>query len=220
MVEWDKIDTVLLDMDGTLLDLYFDNYFWQEYLPVKWGELHDLTPVAAKQKLTPRFESKAGTLSWYCLDYWTEQLNIDVFALKADVEHLIAIRPHVEEFLSFLKESEKSIILVTNAHQKLIALKMEKTGIDRYFDKIFCAHGLGAPKEDSDFWRKLNEELSFAGEKTILIDDNQTVLRTARDYGIRHLLTIAKPDSHAPEQQVDEFVAVTSFQHLFQATGA
>ena len=26
MINWQQIDTVFLDMDGTLLDLHFDNY--------------------------------------------------------------------------------------------------------------------------------------------------------------------------------------------------
>ncbi|HNG60363.1 MAG TPA: haloacid dehalogenase, partial [Cellvibrionaceae bacterium] len=33
MIPWQAIDTLLLDMDGTLLDLHYDNYFWLEYLP-------------------------------------------------------------------------------------------------------------------------------------------------------------------------------------------
>ncbi|HBT55971.1 MAG TPA: haloacid dehalogenase, partial [Pseudomonas sp.] len=33
MLNWNAIDTVLLDMDGTLLDLHFDNHFWLEHMP-------------------------------------------------------------------------------------------------------------------------------------------------------------------------------------------
>jgi FMN phosphatase YigB (HAD superfamily) len=29
----DEIKYVLLDMDGTLLDKYFDDYFWEHLLP-------------------------------------------------------------------------------------------------------------------------------------------------------------------------------------------
>ncbi|MDH3916294.1 MAG: haloacid dehalogenase, partial [Chromatiales bacterium] len=35
--DWSTVDTVLLDMDGTLLDLRFDNYFWQELVPSRYG---------------------------------------------------------------------------------------------------------------------------------------------------------------------------------------
>ena len=215
MIPWDDIDTVLLDMDGTLLDLYFDNFFWQEYLPLKWGEMNDLDPDSARDRLTPQIKRKVGTLSWYCLDYWSEQLDIDVLALHSDIEHLIAMRPQATEFLEFLGDTNKHIVLVTNAHQKLISLKMKKTGIDKYFDKIFSAHGFGAAKEESDFWQRLNEEISFPADKTVLIDDNLTVLRAAREYGIQYLLAIAKPDSRSSCLDTAEFTAITSFATLY-----
>src|SRR5690606_32097496 len=89
MVDWTKIDTVLLDMDGTLLDLYFDNYFWLEYLPVKYAAHHGCDIASATRFLTELSDSLHGTLDWYCIDYWTERLEMDVEALKLDVQHLI-----------------------------------------------------------------------------------------------------------------------------------
>ena len=214
MVVWEDIDTVLLDMDGTLLDLHFDNYFWREYLPVKWGEIHAVAPEQAKQQLLPKFERNIGTLSWYCVDYWSAELQLDVMALKNDIVHLIKKRPYTEEFLDFLRRAGKQVVMVTNCHAKLIDLKMAKTRIDCYFHEIYCAHNLGAPKEAQDFWVRLSQQLAFSPEKTVLIDDNLTVLRTARAFGIRHLLTIAQPDSQSVARVTGEFTAIHSFQHL------
>ena len=214
MVVWGDIDTVLLDMDGTLLDLHFDNYFWREYLPVKWGEQHELEPDEAKRRLTPRFESNVGTLNWYCIDFWTEELQINVMALKNEIDHLIQVRPHAEEFLEFLHRLNKQVVMVTNCHEKLIDLKMRKTGIDRYFHEIYCSHSFGCPKEENDFWIRLRQEIDFEPEKTVLIDDNLTVLRAAREYGIKHLLSITRPDSQRPDKDTEEFSAVESFQQL------
>jgi putative hydrolase of the HAD superfamily len=214
MVDWEAIETVLLDMDGTLLDLYFDNYFWREYLPVKWGEQHACAPEQAKQHLTPRFERNVGTLSWYCVDYWSAELEIDVMALKNDIVHLIQTRPHAVEFLEFLRGAGKHVIMVTNCHEKLIDLKMRITRIEGYFHEIVCAHSLGVPKEEAAFWIKLRERLAFMPDKTVLIDDNLTVLRTARAHGIEHLLTIAQPDSRGEARDTAEFTAVQSFRQL------
>ncbi|MCP4043692.1 MAG: haloacid dehalogenase, partial [Gammaproteobacteria bacterium] len=35
VINWNSIHTVLLDMDGTLLDLHFDNQFWLEHVPLR-----------------------------------------------------------------------------------------------------------------------------------------------------------------------------------------
>jgi putative hydrolase of the HAD superfamily len=215
VIIWNEIDTVLLDMDGTLLDLHFDNYFWQEYLPLKWGEVNRLDTESAKNMLVPRFYSKAGTLSWYCLDHWTEELGMDILGLKADVVHLIRERPGTTEFLQFLARRGKRKALVTNAHQGLIKMKFERTSIGQHFEHVICAHDLGLPKEDPEFWGKLHAVFPFDPDRTMLIDDNASVLRSARGYGIRHLLSIAQPDSKQPRRDGGEFVTLESFEDIY-----
>ena len=214
MIDWKEIDTVLLDMDGTLLDLYFDNYFWQEYLPVHWGQLHGLDTETAKLELIPRFKSKEGTLSWYCLDFWSDELNIDIRKLKTDIEHLIRIRPTAQEFLVTLVDMGKKPIMVTNAHEDLISMKLQKTGIGKYFQAVVSSHTLGFPKEEDAFWQKLNKGFNFNPDRSLLIDDNLAVLRAARNYGIAKLFSIARPDSQGPVRETEEFIAIDDFMMM------
>ncbi len=212
---WEDIDTILLDMDGTLLDLHFDNYFWHEHLPRKWAALHGLDLAAAKSQLFSSIEEETGTLAWYCLDHWSEKLGVDILALKADVAHLIGVRPSARAFLEFVAALEQPVVMVTNAHEDLIKIKMNKTGIDAYFDQIFSAHRIGAAKEEAMFWESLAQRLDYAPERSLLIDDNLRVLRAARAHGIKHLLTIAQPDSQRPARRVDEFPAVVSYEDIY-----
>ncbi|HLB31630.1 MAG TPA: GMP/IMP nucleotidase [Gammaproteobacteria bacterium] len=211
MIAWEQIRTVLLDMDGTLLDLRFDNYFWNEYLPDRWGSRRGLDPAAARTELLARIARCVGTLDWYCIDFWSRELGVDVMALKADIDHMIVYRPHAEEFLHRLFASGRQVVMVTNAHRKLLALKIERTGIDRYFHHIVSSHDYGAPKEIPAFWERLEAEFRFERANTLLIDDNLAVLRMARDYGIGHLLTIAEPDSGVTGRDTGEFAAIDSF---------
>ena len=214
MLNWNNISTVLLDMDGTLLDLNFDNYFWQQHVPVRYAEKNQLDINDARKILFPKFKSAEGTMDWYCVDYWSDQLDLDIAQLKAEVDHLIAVHPHVVEFLDAAKSAGKHIALVTNAHQKSLMLKMERTALSHHFDDIICAHDFGLPKEEPEFWDKLNSTLPFNKEETLLVDDTLSVLRSAQTYGIAHLLAVLNPDSQAPQRNTEEFQAIKDFRDI------
>ncbi len=218
MLDWNTIDTVLLDMDGTLLDLNFDNYFWQEHVPIRYAEKHSLEVYEAKNTLVPRFREAEGTMDWYCVDYWSRILGLDIAMLKAEVDHLIAIHPYVIDFLSALKQRNIRRVLVTNAHQKSLMLKLERTHLQQHLDQIICAHDFGLPKEDPDFWSRLEEKVIFDQQRTLLVDDSLPVLRSAQEYGISQLLAIRKPDSRNPEKDVEEFQAIYNFSDIMPVT--
>ncbi len=214
MLDWNTIDTVLLDMDGTLLDLNFDNYFWQEHVPIRYAEKYSLEVREAKETLTPRFRAAEGTMEWYCVDYWSRILGLDIARLKAEVDHLIAVHPHVIDFLDSLKQKNIQRVLVTNAHQKSLMLKLDRTDIQQHLDQIICAHDFGLPKEDTGFWSKLEQEVHFDRNRSLLVDDSLPVLRSAQRYGIAQLLAVRKPDSQNPEKDVEEFQAIYDFSDI------
>ena len=93
MLNWAHIDSVLLDLDGTLLDLHYDNYFWNEFVPVRYAQNRSLSVTDAKTKLLPRMLELQGTLDWYCVDFWSRELDLDILALKTELRHLIKLRP-------------------------------------------------------------------------------------------------------------------------------
>ena len=214
MLDWSKIDSVFLDMDGTLLDLHFDNHFWLEHVPRRYAEKNGLSRQESLDELIPRFKSIEGTINWYCLDHWTRELDLDIALLKEEVKHLIQVHPFVIEFLENLAEAGKRRVLVTNAHQKSLDLKMKKTSLSGLLDKIISAHQLGIPKEETRFWRKLDDLESYDPKRTLLIDDNLAVLSSAQEYGIKHLLAIYQPDSKAGIKDVGTFQAISSFKEI------
>ena len=219
MLPWSDIDTVLLDMDGTLLDLHFDNHFWREHVPLRYAQRHGLDVDAAKETLFPKFRALEGTMQWYCVDYWSEALDLDIAELKAEVDHLIAVHPHVVDFLDILTRTDKRSVLVTNAHQKSLDLKMQRTKLGGHFDALICAHDCGQPKENPHFWRWLQFRESFDPDRTVLIDDSLAVLRSGHRYGIRHLLAVRKPDSKGPNRETEEFQAIDGFAELLDQLG-
>lgn len=214
MIDWRQIETVLLDMDGTLLDLHFDNYFWQEYLPLRYAELKGVEPREAKHHIVSHTRRIEGSLNWYCTDYWSEMLELDVVMLKHEVSHKVALRPHCIDFLDALREAGKDVVLVTNAHHDSLALKMEKTRIDDKFDRMITVHEFARPKEDPECWQEVYRRHPFEAGKTLLIDDNLRALESARDYGIGFLLAVFQPDSKLPVREISGFDAIHSFTDI------
>jgi HAD superfamily hydrolase (TIGR01509 family) len=195
VLNWDAIDTVLLDMDGTLLDLAFDNHFWLEHIPALYAAREPPTQRDSASEVRARFTAAMGNLEFYCIDHWSRELDLDIASLKRELAHRVALRPYVEEFLAALQQAGKRRLLVTNAHPETLAIKLERVPLAAWFDQMVVSHRYGVPKEHPQFWQRLQADYPFDVGRTLLIDDTESVLAAARDFGIAHLLTLQQPDS-------------------------
>ena len=204
-------------MDGTLLDLHFDNYFWSRHLPQIYAKKHQISEEESSELLHGKFSSGQGTLQWYCLDHWSQQLDMDIPALKRELQHMISVRPHAIEFLTRLHHSHRDVVMVTNAHRKTLEIKMDKVDITHWFDRVVVSHDLQSPKEEQAFWHKLQDLHPFDPARTLLIDDTEQVLESARIYGIAHLLTLLQPDSRRQKRIDTRFPGIHHFDEIMPA---
>jgi HAD superfamily hydrolase (TIGR01509 family) len=211
---WEKVTWVLLDMDGTILDKYFDDYFWETLVPDEYARRRGLDPAAAKQEVFARYQREEGTLNWTDIDFWSRELELDIPALKASIRHLIEVHPDTEAFLKFLQKMKKKVALVTNAHWKTLNLKMNHVRLLEYFDEVISSFDLGTPKEEVRFWEILRTRLSYDPQYALLVDDNADVLASAQNYGIRYLFFKAKSSSQLPPNHHPDFPTIESFHEL------
>ncbi len=214
-----QVQSVLLDMDGTLLDRHFDDHFWEDVVPSSYAAKHGLTFGSARDKLVETYRRHEGTLKWTDIDFWSEELGLDIPALKEQREHLIEVHPHVEDFLGMLKSEKKRVYLLTDAHLKVVDLKMRKTKLDRYFDGCLTSFDIGYPKQDPEFWRRAGRALSFDKDTSLFIDDREEILRTAKRFGIRYTLYKANANSKRESGLSGEFSSITEFAELLNYTG-
>ncbi|MFZ5765907.1 MAG: HAD family hydrolase [Thermodesulfobacteriota bacterium] len=215
-INWKNIETVLLDMDGTLLDRHFDDYFWEEHVPEIYARENNINFWQAYEELMAKYKSHEGSLKWTDIDYWSSELGLDIADMKRRLHHLIQVHPYVIDFLEYCREMGKKIYLVTNAHSRTISIKMAKTEIESHFDKIVCSEEVGIAKENPQFWRKLHDFIDFDKNTTMLADDNEKVLASAATYGIRALIYVAKSSSTRPVVYSRRFPSIIFFKELME----
>jgi HAD superfamily hydrolase (TIGR01509 family) len=213
-IDWASIDTVLLDMDGTLLDLRFDNWFWQELIPSHYAAANGMSPPEAWELIKAKFCAAQGTIQWYCIDHWSRQLRLDIAEIKRGALQQIGYLPGAENFLLKLKDSGKRRVLVTNAHPVTLAIKNEQVGLMAHFDACYSTHSFAAPKENAAFWPRLQAKEPFISQRTLFVDDSLPVLHAAHSFGIAWLRAIRRPDSGQPPQPTGHYTAVDRIADL------
>ena len=208
------METLLLDMDGTLLDLRFDNHFWVQYLPRRYSEIHGVDADHAHQHVETSLRAWEGTMQWYCVDHWSDHFQVDIMALKQEVLHLVRYRDGVKEFLERLPETGVTAYLVTDAHPEVLALKQSLTGVHDNVHAAYSSHHLGAPKRHKAFWEAFGSEVSFEPGRAMMIDDSPHVLDQSRSFGIGHQLCVYQPDSGTEQEHGHEFALINDLRDL------
>ena len=201
----DHIRTLLLDLDGTLLDLAFDSHFWLEVVPEYYGRKRGMSAeTALRDEITPRLRDAEGTLNWYCLDYWSRMLELDLSAIKSEHDERIAWLPGAREFLARQRAAGRRLVLATNSHPETLRIKDEKVDIRPHLDAVFSSHQFGAPKEHAEFWLRLANVEPFDPAHTAFSDDNPMVLQAGRAAGIACVIAVTDPDSSRPPRAPPE----------------
>ncbi|WP_223670695.1 GMP/IMP nucleotidase [Kangiella shandongensis] len=214
--DWSSIDAILLDMDGTLLDLSFDNHFWQTAVPEIYAEKKGISLDASRQFLGQCYDEFSGTLNWYCTDFWSEKLGIDIIQHKSEMAHQIALRPGTKEFLESVASLQKRIVLVTNAHPETLRVKLEQTALDQYFDELYSSHQFKQPKESSLFWQQLEQALKVSLKRCLFVDDTEAVLIRAQQSGVKFVVRVEQPDMSKPAKKNSSFNSVNQLTELLQ----
>ncbi|MCE2573552.1 GMP/IMP nucleotidase [Motilimonas eburnea] len=214
MVNWQEIDTVLLDMDGTLLDLHYDNQLWNHVVPTAYANHLQIPFEQAQQIMQQKYQAVEDSMHWYCYDFWTQTLGLDIYQLQHQVADKINWRQDAKAFLQQLRHTKKQSHLVTNAHPEGLRLKNEHTGLIEFFDSCISSHEFGMPKEEQGLWHKVQKRLQFDPQRTLFIDDNETVLDAAKTFGIKHLIAIDLPDSGLPQKHFHRHCAISNFSEI------
>ena len=201
-------------MDGTLLDLAYDDFIWNELLPIRYAEQHNCTLEQSKETLFSFYQQHNHTLKWYSSRFWTSQVDVDVLALQIEYKHKVAKRQGCIELLSYLKENNYPMWIATNADYAGLQFKLEETGLRDYFDVIVSSETLGHAKEFIEFWQVLQQEHPFDPSNCYFIDDTEKVLNGAKTFGIEQLYSIQQPSSAKSARETCNYPMLSALTDL------
>ncbi|EKN3345808.1 GMP/IMP nucleotidase [Yersinia ruckeri] len=216
-VNWQDVDTVLLDMDGTLLDLEFDSYFWLRLVPETLSQRRNIPLAQAKAIINDEYHAVQHTLNWYCFDYWSQRLDLDIYAMTTQVGPRASLREDTLPFLQGLRDSGRKTILLTNAHPHSLHTKIAHTGLDQHLDLLLSTHTFGYPKEDQRLWQAVAQQTGFNPARTLFVDDSEAILDAAKAFGIRYCLGVKNPDSSCAEKTFQSHPAIGDYRKLLPA---
>jgi putative hydrolase of the HAD superfamily len=202
-------------MDGTLLDLHFDFYFWTQHLPQKYSQIHNADINEVTDYIAHRLAEKQGQLEWYCTDYWSQQFELNIIAAQTEVQNLIRERAQVIEFLNQLGMMQKKRVLITNSDRPSINLKFANCALEPLLDQVISSHDYQVAKEQQQFWHHLQTHIDFDSETAVFIDDSEAVLDSAQQFGIKQLLSIKQPISSQLREVDSKYPMVENFLALF-----
>jgi putative hydrolase of the HAD superfamily len=214
--DWPNIDTVLLDLDGTLLDQAYDNHIWRDLVPQRFAVAQSMDLQSAYAEIARRFAERSGTLDWYCIDYWSRTLGVDIGALHREVRSHVAWLPGARDFLERMRASGKRLVLLTNSHPTALAVKHEESGVLDYLDEAVTSHDFGAPKEHAQFWRAALDRFAYDPARSLFADDNAKMLEAARTAGVRWVYGLRHWDSKGSRREHLDHPAVDAVADLVE----
>ena len=110
---------------------------------------------------------------------------------------MVALVPNTIEILSYLKENNHNIHLITNGFLEVQSIKMQASGLVKYIDKTFISEVVGYKKPDHRIFYHAMENVGANIENCVMIGDDLSVdILPAKEIGMHHIYFNRKQTPH------------------------
>ncbi len=213
-----KIDTVLFDFEGTLVD-----FQW------RLKEAVDEVIVTLEKEgcpsnlfgINPSYThifNKSVELVPCSKDIQSSKiLNIvsSIFDFyDSDALTRWQLHPHTMEVLNELKEDSFKLGLVTNIGERAILKAMDKFKLSKIFDVIITRNDVTRLKPDPEGLNSAIEKLNANTEKIVFVGDSYNDIEAARKAGIFSCYLVGGENSQTKNSKFEADYEITSIKHL------
>ncbi|WP_053360557.1 pyrophosphatase PpaX [Bacillus sp. FJAT-27251] len=174
-----RIDTVLFDLDGTLIDtneLIISSFLHtlENYYPGRY-QRSDVLPFMGPT-LQETFEAINP-------EGYLEMMDMYRTFNKANHDLLVTEFEGVTETVAALKEKGFKLGIVTTKLSDVVMMGLNLTGLNRYFEVIVALDHVQKPKPDPEPVQKALQALASRPESAIMVGDNHHDILAGKNAG-------------------------------------
>ena len=195
-----EIKAVLFDLDGTLTDT-------ERLYQVAWPKAleHFGYEMSSDKPLTLRSLGRPFAVQqfkdWYGqdFDYWAVRNYRKQMVEEMLAETGIPLKPGAKEILSWLREHDIFVSLVTANDKERAERYLKKIGLFEYFNAVVCADMVKVGKPAPDIYAFACESLGIAPEDTYAVEDSPNGCMSAYSAGCNVIMI---PDLTEPDEEL------------------
>ena len=194
------IDTIIFDMDGTLIDT--EKYFracWPKALAAFGYEMSDEQALSMRSLGRPFAPVHLKEMFGESIDYTQVREKRKELVEECIKENGIQLKPGVIELLQWLKENHIRAAIATATDMERTNRYLKMLGIHEYFDKLISATMVKEGKPSPDIYLYACEQLGRKPEECIAVEDSPNGVLSAYRAGCKVVMV---PDQTAPEEEL------------------
>ncbi|MFN6496345.1 MAG: HAD family hydrolase [Nostoc sp. DedQUE01] len=186
------LKVILFDLDGTLLDR---NTSIKQVISEQYTKFSLLSKLCKKNYISKFIEldCRGHARKDKVYQQLVSDLSIDKVSwqdllndFEANFIHYCVSFPGVQSTLDSLKVEGYTLGIITNGREKLQKLKIEKLGIEQYFEVILISEVEGIKKPDAEIFNRALKKLEVkAGESVFIGDDPVNDIFGANSVGMK-----------------------------------
>ena len=189
-----KVRFVSLDLDGTIVNRDYVDYFWLELVPTLYSERHGLNLEDAKREVQRQYdEIGPKDLRWYNPEYWFQRFGLDSGMLSWALEEAGRFVKPYRDALEFIEavKGEVQLVLSTSASCEFIKLVFARVPeLEQAFAHVFSSTSdFSLPGKPPEFYKAILKQLGAEPSEIIHAgDDEEADYRIPASLGIRAFL--------------------------------